>query len=202
MDAGTKQHLFEPFFTTKEKGKGTGLELYTVYGIVKQSRGKILVSSEVDRGTTFTVYFPCAEEEIGAQEDPRTEEVDLKGNERILIAEDENAVRTLIATVLTGFGYSVTAVENGRRALEICATSAESAPQLLITDVVMPDMGGRDLAMKVAELLPGTPILFMSGYTDDAVVHNGVIDEGMPFLQKPFTPRTLAKKVREILGRR
>ncbi len=199
MDEKTQARIFEPFFTTKEAGKGTGLGLSTVYGIVKQSGGNIWVYSEVGRGTTFKVYLPRVDE--GAQEHMRSAEPEdaVQGTGVILLAEDEHMVRKLAREVLEMCGYKVLEAANGGAALLICERHQESI-DLLITDVIMPEMGGRELATRLSQLRPEMKVLYMSGYTDNAIVHQGVLDEGANFIQKPFSPQTLASKVREVLG--
>ncbi|HEV8482638.1 MAG TPA: response regulator [Blastocatellia bacterium] len=199
MDEKTQARIFEPFFTSKEAGKGTGLGLSTVYGIVKQSEGDIRVYSEVGRGTTFKVYLPRVDE--SAQEYKRTTEVEenLHGTESILLAEDEDIVRRLARQVLEMFGYKVIEAANGGAALLICERQQEPI-HLLITDVIMPEMSGPELTDRLIRLRPEMKVLYMSGYTDSAVIHQGVIDEGTNFIQKPFTPSALARKVREVLN--
>ena len=199
IDETTRVRIFEPFYTTKEIGKGTGLGLSTVYGIVQQSGGNIWVYSEVGVGTTFKVYLPRVDE--GAQEYKRTTqtEVVLQGSGTILLAEDEELVRTLAREVLKTYGYHVLEAANGGAALLICE-NYKGAIDLLITDVVMPEMGGRDLAVRLKQLLPELKVIYMSGYTDDAILHQGVLEEGANFIQKPFSPVALARKVGDVLN--
>ena len=197
MNAETKRRLFEPFFTTKEKGKGTGLGLATVYGIVKQSGGFIWVYSEVGQGTTFKIYLPRVPEAPTAPEPVRSPE-SLRGTETILIAEDSPAVRSAARQVLERLGYAVLDAPNGAAALDV-GTRHSGALQLLLTDVVMPEMSGRQLAEQLSVVRPGLKVLYVSGYTDDAVVRHGVLEQGIAYLEKPFTPGRLARKVREVL---
>ncbi len=198
MDEGTKAHLFEPFFTTKETGKGTGLGLATVYGIVKQSGGYIWVYSEPGHGTTFKIYLPRVEGvPLPTAPKPAAPE-SLRGSETVLLAEDEPAVRSLTRRVLESYGYTVLTTEDGYEALRAAQEHQGPIP-LLVTDVVMPKMSGRELAQRLLSERPEMKALYLSGYTDDAIVHHGVLEPGLAFLQKPFTPQTLARKVREVL---
>lgn len=201
MDAETQTHIFEPFFTTKEKGKGTGLGLATVYGIVKQSGGYVWVYSEPGRGTSFKIYLPKIVEECStATRDRQPEGRHLpKGTETILLVEDEKGVRELTREYLEMSGYSVIDAEDGHTALELAAMHVGPI-HLLMTDVVMPGISGRELADRVDRLRPGIKVLFMSGYTDQAVVHHGILENDAVLLQKPFTVTTLAAKLREILS--
>ena len=199
MDAETRAHIFEPFFTTKEKGKGTGLGLSTVYGVVQQSGGHIWVYSEVGRGTTFKIYMPLVEQpaeelrrKAGAVPDPP------RGTETVLLVEDEDLVRRMAREMLEASGYAVLEARHGIEALDVAERHADHI-HLLLTDVVMPYMSGRELAEKLAVLRPDTSVLYMSGYTDDAIVHHGVLEKGVAFLEKPFTPDTLAHKVRTVI---
>jgi two-component system cell cycle sensor histidine kinase/response regulator CckA len=200
MDAETQAHIFEPFFTTKEKGKGTGLGLATVYGIVKQSGGYVWVYSEVGRGTAFKIYLPRIDEENSpAGRDLKADAESIKrGSETVLLVEDEKGVRELAREYLEMTGYTVVLAEDGRTALELAAMHSGTI-HLLMTDVVMPGISGRELADRVAKIRPGIKILYMSGYTDHAVVHHGILENDAVLLQKPFTLATLAAKLREIL---
>ena len=200
MDAETRSQIFEPFFTTKERGKGTGLGLSVVYGIVKQSGGSVWVYSEPGRGTTFKVYLPRVDEPVEGLELESAVQPVAGGTETVLVAEDDPAVREIVADVLTRKGYRVLRAPDGQTALEM-ARAAAGEIHLLVTDIVMPGMTGRQLAEAFAIARPGVRVLYMSGYTDGAVVRQGVLAEGLPFLQKPFTPNALALKVREVLDR-
>jgi len=197
MDSETQQHIFEPFFTTKEVGKGTGLGLATVYGIVKQSGGNIAVYSELGFGTTFKIYFPRVLEAAAAEVEPLLADLPRSG-EKILLVEDDEIVRSLTREILEMYGYEVTAARNGIEGLAICERRG-SRFDLLMTDVVMPQMGGRELAEKLTAKAPHLRVLFTSGYTDDAITRHDFIGVNTNFLQKPFTTRALAQKIREIL---
>jgi two-component system cell cycle sensor histidine kinase/response regulator CckA len=201
MDAETQAHIFEPFFTTKEKGKGTGLGLATVYGIVKQSGGYVWVYSEPGRGTSFKVYLPRIEDEQTVRgRDGKSEARELpRGSETVLLVEDEKGVRELAREYLELTGYTVIAAEDGHTALELAAMHVGPI-QLLMTDVVMPGISGRELAGRVKTIRPEIKVLFMSGYTDQAVVRHGILDTDAALLQKPFTMAALAAKLREILS--
>jgi PAS domain S-box-containing protein len=199
MTPETKAHIFEPFFTTKEKGKGTGLGLATVYGIVKQSGGSVWVYSELGQGTVFKVYLPIAGDAPATRESAKAETDSALGTETILVIEDEEGVRSLIHLALESAGYKVLQMEDAEAALATCV-NYDRPIHLLLTDVVMPQMSGPVVAEKVAALRPGIKILYMSGYTDDAVVHHGVLSHDMPFIQKPFSPVALRKKIRDVLG--
>jgi two-component system, cell cycle sensor histidine kinase and response regulator CckA len=200
MDEDTRAQVFEPFFTTKASGKGTGLGLSTAYGIVKQSGGFIWVYSEPGEGTTFKVYLPRAEESMPAPRQPVATERPSTGTETILIVEDSDAVRVLVGEMLEPRGYSVLSAATGKEALAICG-DPERRIDLLISDVVMPDVRGPELQQRIAALRPGLPCLFISGYAGGAAEGRGTVALGAPFLEKPFSADTLAAKVREILDR-
>jgi len=198
MDEETASKIFEPFFTTKERGKGTGLGLSTVYGIVKQSGGFIWVYSEPGKGSTFKVYFPRTEDrrEVPDKGDPPVE--DLRGGKTVLVVEDEESIRELAITILGQYGYAVLSAGDGEEALRI-AGEHQGEVSLLLTDVVMPRMGGRELYERLRQLRPGIKVLYMSGYTDNAIVHQGVLDPGIAFLQKPCSPISMVRKVKDVL---
>jgi signal transduction histidine kinase len=198
MDQATQAHLFEPFFTTKEAGKGTGLGLATVYGIIKQSNGFIYASSELGRGTTFTIYLPRLEEPAPVFQPAPETALPPGGPETVLLVEDEPGVRALLRHVLLMNGYSVLEAGHGGEALRVSEHYAGPL-HLLITDVVMPEMSGGELAARLKQLRPDLKVLFLSGYTEDAVVRHGVSEAESAFLQKPFSLPVLARKVREVL---
>jgi nitrogen-specific signal transduction histidine kinase len=197
IPADVKPHLFEPFFTTKPAGKGTGLGLATVYGIVKQSGGDITVESEPGKGATFTFVLPSHPEPRRRGSGASLHAVP-RGTETVLVVEDEDAVRRIVKIALESTGYRVIEARNGPDALDLARAHAGGI-QMLVTDVVMPEMSGREVAARIAEAHPGVRILYMSGYTDDAVMRHGIVESGVAFLQKPFSPLSLARKVREVL---
>jgi CheY-like chemotaxis protein len=200
MDAATRARIFEPFFTTKEPGKGTGLGLSMVHGVVRQHGGAIQVQSEPGLGTTFEIFLPQVEtptesggaDEVGARP--------AAGHETILLVEDEEDVRGLAREVLERHGYTVLEAGDGVQALRRCETEGDRI-DLVLTDVVMPRMSGRELVDRVQATRPGTRVLYMSGYTEDAIVRHGVRDSSMFLLGKPFTPADLIGKVREVLDK-
>jgi CheY-like chemotaxis protein len=197
MTPEVKARVFEPFFTTKEKGKGTGLGLSTVYGIVKQSGGYVWLYTEVGRGTTFKIYLPRVDAPAERVLKPK-EAGSLAGTETILLAEDDAILRPLARALLEKLGYKVLEAENAESALA-AAHAHKGRIDLLVADVVMPGPSGRGLARRLAVFSPQTKVLYVSGYTDDAIVHHGMLEPGLNFLQKPFTPAVLARKVREVL---
>jgi signal transduction histidine kinase len=199
MTPEIKERIFEPFFTTKEKGKGTGLGLSTVYGIIQQSGGNVWVYSEPGVGTTFKIYLPVIEEGRDSIQSLAVSTKPLQGSETILLVEDEEMVRKLACTVLQKYGYTVLEAPNGEEALRIVQGQNGNPIHLMVTDVVMPGMSGRQLADRLGSLWPEMKVLYMSGYTDNAIVHHGVLDPGIAYIQKPFAPNALTSKVREIL---
>ncbi len=201
MDRTTRRQIFEPFFTTKEKGKGTGLGLATVYGIVKQSGGFILVDSEPGAGTSFRMYFPRTAKQGDHEDQAATGPDEEQGTETILLVEDEEAVRRLLVETLENHGYRIVEAEHGEAAL--AAAERMSGPlHLILTDVVMPGISGPELVERLQPRFPGTAVLFMSGYTDDVIVHHGILDEGVDLLNKPLTVQELLRGVRRALGER
>jgi PAS domain S-box-containing protein len=199
MDRETQARIFEPFFTTKELGNGTGLGLATVYGIVKQSGGYIWVYSELGKGTVFKVYLPRVEKFDQSVEQKESDVLFLQGSETILLAEDSASLREMTREYLESVGYTVLEAVSGKEALQR-AKDFDGPIHLLLTDVVMPEMSGPELAAQVGSLRPGTRVIFTSGYTDDAIARQGVLDPAAAFIQKPYRPRALARKIREVLG--
>jgi CheY-like chemotaxis protein len=201
MDAETLSHVFEPFFTTKEQGKGTGLGLSTVYGIVKQSGGYIWPYSEPGMGTTFKIYLPRVDE-MAERAQARTQAPPgLGGTETILLVEDEEGVRGLTRQLLQRHGYTVLEAEHGQDALLLC--ERYSGPiHLLLSDVVLAQMSGRELVQRLTPLRPEMKVLYMSGYSDEAIFQHGVLEHGTAFLQKPFTTESLMRKLREVLDQK
>src|SRR5581483_11943887 len=198
MDKETSARIFEPFFTTKEVGKGTGLGLAMVYGIIKQSGGNVWVYSEPGHGTTFKVYLPRVTQEQKPVESLPQRLPPPSGSETILVVEDENAVRGLVRSILTRKGYTVLDTGDVDEALRLCEQHSGNIA-LLITDVIMPKMSGPQVAERALKLRPGLRILYTSGYTDNALGHHGVFQPGVTLFEKPFTPDALVRKVREVL---
>jgi CheY-like chemotaxis protein len=217
MDAATRSHLFEPFFTTKAVGKGTGLGLATVYGIVKQSGGYIAVDSRPGEGTEFQVYLPRGAVQMSvdmpapavpgakttggdASGRAASDRTPSGGSETILVVEDDRAVRLLVREILEDAGYHVLDAPGGQEALRLAGEHGGPI-HLLLADVIMPGMSGREVSDRMAAIRPGVPTLYMSGYTDDAIVRHGVAVRDVDFIQKPFTPEALARRVRTALDR-
>lgn len=199
MTPEVKERIFEPFFTTKEMGKGTGLGLSTVYGIVKQSGGNIWVYSEPGQGTTFKIYLPRVDEPLEERKEEVIREVS-RGSETILVVEDEETVRKLAVRLLKKQGYKVLDAPGGEEALALGEEFKEPI-HLILTDVVMPGMSGRQVVERLQRIHPEAKALYMSGYTDNVIFHHGILEKGIEFLQKPFTLESLARKVREVLDR-
>jgi CheY-like chemotaxis protein len=198
MDEATKAKIFEPFFTTKGPGKGTGLGLATVYGIVKQSGGFIWVYSELGHGTSFKLYLPRVDAPVDQGLASPAATGIPRGTETVLVVEDAPAVRAVTRQVLERQGYTILEAPNGEAALQVAATH-DGPIHLLLTDVVMPVLSGRLLAERLVQLRPETRVLYTSGYTDDSIVRHGILEAGIAYLQKPFTPDSLARKVRTVL---
>ncbi|MBM3778837.1 MAG: response regulator, partial [Acidimicrobiia bacterium] len=197
MDEATRRQIFEPFFSTKGPGKGTGLGLSTVYGIVAQSGGTVDVYSKVGRGSTFRIYLPRAEGTVETHPHVRMPAAP-GGGEVVLLVEDEEGVRLLATRILESAGYTVLAAAGGEEALRLIE-HLDQPVHLILTDVVMPGLSGRDLVRRLSPRYPGVKVLFTSGYTDNAIVHHGVLDEGVNFLSKPYSAPVLTRKVREVL---
>ena len=197
MDKETQARIFEPFFTTKELGKGTGLGLSTVFGIVQQSGGNVWVYSELGGGTTFKIYLPVAEG-VDAEFTETVEPTTLMGTETVLLVEDQDEVRQVTHEILRRYGYHVIEARNAGEALLTCEQHPRTI-HLLLTDVVMPQMSGRELANRLGRIRGDMKVLYMSGYTDNAIVHHGILDSGIHYLQKPIVPETLARRIREVL---
>ncbi|ROQ90119.1 hybrid sensor histidine kinase/response regulator [Desulfosoma caldarium] len=200
MSKEVLDRIFEPFFTTKERGRGTGLGLSTVYGIVKQSDGSIFVYSEPHRGTTFKIYLPATEAEAGPVTARAGQVYASDNGEHILVVEDDESLRTMMASLLSELGYKVTTAANAGEAL-LLVEEVGLNPDLIVTDVVMPNMSGKQLMDRLQRTRPHLKALYMSGYTDNAIVHYGILDPGTAFIQKPFTREAIGVKIREVLGK-
>jgi CheY-like chemotaxis protein len=197
MDEGTLAHIFEPFFTTKGVGRGTGLGLASVYGIIKQHNGHVYVSSVLGKGTVFEIYLPATDTAATARS--RAVPGDKVGSgEVVLVVEDDELVRAVLVRALTETGFRVLPAADGAQALDL-AGKREQQLDAVITDLAMPGLQGRELAERLEQLRPGVPVLFVSGHADDEVARRGLLDPGRPFLQKPFDPDEIAAKVRELL---
>jgi two-component system cell cycle sensor histidine kinase/response regulator CckA len=205
MDEATQARIFEPFFTTKEPGSGTGLGLATVFGIVQQSGGTISTTSAPGQGTTFKIYLPRIAKDLpvvpGPEESRRRSKAALRGGETILLVEDDDAMRAMLRMVLEKHGYRVVEARNGGDALAL-PDRVTDAVALVLTDVVMPQMSGREFATRLEARRPGLPVLYMSGYTDGAIVQHGVLEPGIAFLQKPVAPHVLVDKIRDLLSQK
>jgi signal transduction histidine kinase/CheY-like chemotaxis protein len=200
MEEEILEKIFEPFFTTKDKGLGIGLGMSTVYGIVKQNKGSIYAYSERGLGTRIKIYWPATEEKKIPDETQVLTKAALLGQESILVVEDDEGVRNFIGTALRDLGYTVHEAINGIKALEILNRNGMNI-DLIVTDLIMPEMNGKELAIEVEKILPNVHVLFTSGYTEDHIVNSGSLDRGVDFLQKPYSIQTLAKKVREVLDK-
>jgi CheY-like chemotaxis protein len=199
MSEQVKQHLFEPFFTTKGPDRGTGLGLATTYGIVQQCAGAIEVTSELGCGTSFQIYLPVAPPGQAAEAVPTPGPARIQGGETVLVVEDQDAVRQLVELVLDGYGYQVLTAASGPEALERAAEFSGRI-HLLLTDVILPGMNGREVSEALVAARPGLKVLYMSGHSEETIGHRGVLDSGLAYLSKPFSPEELAVKVREQLG--
>jgi CheY-like chemotaxis protein len=199
MTEDVQARMFEPFFTTKERGKGTGLGLSTVYGIIEQSQGSIWVYSEPDVGTTFKIYLPVAADVAEPISYLPIFEADAKNSATILLVEDDPAVRRMTSLILVRSGYTVLEADGAESARRLCSQHS-GAPELLLTDVIMPKTNGRELAQELQLRYPAMKVLYMSGYTDDVITRNGVLDHGVAFIEKPFTPKSITAKIRDVIG--
>jgi CheY-like chemotaxis protein len=198
MNEEAIEKIFEPFFTTKARGKGTGLGLSTVYGIVKQNSGNIYVYSEPDKGTTFKIYWPSTEESETVEFADELDEELFNGNETILFVEDDKDIRNFVCNALKSLNYQIYKASNGVQALKLLEKN-NIGIDLLVTDVIMPEMGGKELAEEILKIVPGIKILFTSGYTDNHIVRSGRLNQGINFIQKPFSIKDIAKKIRYVI---
>jgi CheY-like chemotaxis protein len=200
MSEEVRSHIFEPFFTTKDHNKGTGLGLATCHGIIKQSGGYIHVYTEPGHGSAFKVYLPAVSGTADDDKPPATADVVQTGSETVLLVEDEDRVREFAVRLLRDAGYVVLEARNGTDALRVLHEQVSRTIDIMVTDVIMPQMGGKELADQLKQLRPGTRILFVSGYTGDALDNSGVLQTGAAFLEKPFSAARLTQKIREVLG--
>jgi hypothetical protein len=198
MDESVRPHIFEPFFTTKDKARGTGLGLSTVYGIVRQSEGRIEVASQRGQGSTFSIFLPRIGEPVPERQAPPVSGT-VVGTETILVVEDHDEVRHMIIASLEACGYRLLEAANGRAAIDL-AGQHQGTIHMMVTDVIMPGMTGKELADGLSLMRPEMKVLFISGYSGDVIAHRGVLDDSVAYLPKPFTPSVLAAKVREVLG--
>jgi len=201
MDVKTKAHIFEPFFTTKEAGKGTGLGLATVYGIVTQSGGSVWVYTEPGIGTTFKIYLPRVDQVLEAEPLTDTAENVERGSRTVLIVEDDAALLQVTCLSLQEAGYAILSARSSAEAIHISEVH-KGIIHLMVTDVIMPGLSGDQLASRLSALRPEMKVLYVSGYTDDTIARHGILEPGLAFLQKPFSPRALARKVSEVLATR
>ena len=201
MSKEVQERIFEPFFTTKETGKGTGLGLSTVFGIVKQSGGFISLYSELEHGSIFKIYLPRIEEKVEKEESLPNDSAYMTGSESILLLEDNDFVREFVMETLQNAGYAVFDAAYPEKAFHLFQVNKDKV-SMLITDVVLPRMSGLDVARHIQAEAPGLSVLYISGYTENSIVNKGVLEEGLHFLQKPFTPDLLLKKIRDILDGR
>jgi CheY-like chemotaxis protein len=199
MDAATQEHIFEPFFTTKPRGKGTGLGLATVHGIVNQHSGNIWVYSEPNQGTIFKIYLPRSTDHQVSETPPAVSIGSVEGTEVVLVVEDEPLVRRLVCETLKKHGYHILEASSATEAIDLSSPSGQRI-DLLLTDVIMPQMNGKALYQALQPFQPQLEVIYMSGYADDIIIHHGILEEGINFIQKPFTLQLLTTKVRQVLN--